>query len=138
MRLALSSALMGLFMCISALAQGVSDAAPAIRDTIQRQVEAFLRDDFAAAFEYAAPNIRTLFGTPENFGAMVRNGYPMVWRPDGVQFGPLEEINGVLWQTVLFRDGNGIVHAMGYRMVQTDGDWRISAVQRLPQPDPSV
>ena len=54
---------------------------PAIESTIQNQFDAFLKDDVGTAFSFASPNIKGLFGTPENFGPMVRNGYPMVWRP---------------------------------------------------------
>jgi hypothetical protein len=54
---------------------------PAIETTIQNQLNAFIADDFATAFTFASPNIKGIFGTPENFGAMVTQGYPMVHRP---------------------------------------------------------
>ena len=38
------------------------------------------RDDAKRAFSYAAPSIRAMFGTPERFLAMVRAGYPVVYR----------------------------------------------------------
>ena len=43
-----------------------------IQKTIQSQIDAFLADDFARAFTFASPNIKGIFGTPENFGAMVK------------------------------------------------------------------
>ncbi|MFP7570186.1 DUF4864 domain-containing protein [Marivita sp. S2033] len=106
-----------------------------IKTTIQSQIDAFLRDDFAKAFSFAGPNIRSLFGTPENFGAMVRRGYPMVWRPDTVRFGLLRDINGDLHQTVIITDADGALHYLDYHMEQVDGDWRIVAVQVLQAPD---
>ena len=57
--------------------------AGAIPDVIGRQLEALEADDFARAFTFASPMIQGMFGTPENFGAMVKRGYPMVHRPDG-------------------------------------------------------
>lgn len=77
------TALMVCFLASASPAQTAGD--DAIRDTIQSQIDAFRRDDFDAAFEFASPSIRQMFRTPENFGAMVRNGYPMVWRPDDVR-----------------------------------------------------
>ena len=59
----------------------------AIRDVIVGQLDAFQRDDFAGAFEYASPTIKRIFRTPDRFGAMVRGGYPMVWKPSSVRFG---------------------------------------------------
>jgi opacity protein-like surface antigen len=120
------------------IAQEAVPPVPAIEDTIQSQIDAFLADDFATAFTFASPTIRNIFRTPENFGAMVRNGYPMVWRPKAVQYGPLREIEGALWQEVIVTDATGRVHALGYRMEQIDGNWRISGVQLLKAPDLSA
>ena len=58
----------------------------AIRDVIERQLQAFLRDDGTAAFSYASPHIQGIFQTPENFMAMVKNGYQPVYRPQAVTF----------------------------------------------------
>ena len=64
-----------------AKAESQSSSSPAIESVISKQIEAFRADDFATAFTFASPNIRSMFGTPDNFGVMVRRGYPMVWRP---------------------------------------------------------
>ncbi|MBL9047494.1 MAG: DUF4864 domain-containing protein, partial [Tabrizicola sp.] len=71
-----------------------------IRQTIQDQMDALQADDFARAFSFASPNIKGIFGTPENFGAMVKNGYPMVYRPAEVEMLELREVAGNLWQRV--------------------------------------
>ena len=39
-----------------------------------------------AAFDYASPTIRGIFGSPDRFGAMVQQGYPMVYRPSEVRY----------------------------------------------------
>ena len=116
------------------MAQAQQSPNPAIEQTIQSQIDAFLADDFATAFTFASPGIQGMFGTPENFGAMVRQGYPMVWRPSDVTFGDLREIAGALWQRVVVTDANGTLHYLDYRMEQVDGQWRISGVQILPAP----
>ena len=111
-------------------------AAPAIRDVISAQIDAFLADDFARAFTYASPGIRNVFRTPENFGRMVRQGYPMVWRPDEVRFLDLEDRGGALHQKVLIRDGEGVAHVLDYRMEPDgQGGWKIDGVRILETPE---
>ena len=107
---------------------------PGIETTIQSQIDAFLADDFPKAFTFASPNIRMLFGSPERFGAMVRQGYPMVWRPGEVRFLELRDIDGALWQKVLIRDQSGRLHILDYQMVETGDGWRINGVQLLRPP----
>ena len=106
-----------------------------IEDTITRQLDAFKADDFGAAFEFASPTIKNIFRTPENFGAMVRQGYPMVWRPGAVSYLEQREIAGAIWQKVQIVDGAGRVHILDYQMIQTPEGWQINGVQLLKQPD---
>jgi hypothetical protein len=106
-----------------------------IQETIQRQIEAFRADDFARAFTFASPTIKGMFGTPENFGAMVKNGYPMVYRPADVQMMELREVAGNLWQRVRITDQAGAGWYLDYMMVETAEGWQINAVQILPAPD---
>ena len=106
-----------------------------IQSTITSQIEAFQADDFAAAFSFASPTIQGLFGTPENFGAMVQSGYPMVYRPADVQMLDLREIAGRLYQRVLLRDGQGRGYMLDYQMVETEEGWRINGVDLVTQPD---
>lgn len=58
----------------------------AIRGVIGSQLDAFEADDVDRAFGFASNGIRGMFGTPERFGQMVREGYPMVWRPGEVRY----------------------------------------------------
>ena len=53
---------------------------------VQAQLEAFAQDDAAKAFSYAAPNIRRLVGSAENFLEMVRTQYEIVYRPSATTF----------------------------------------------------
>jgi len=103
----------------------------AITGTIESQIEALKADDFATAFTYASPAIRMLFGTVERFGMMVRNGYPMVWRPDTVRYLELRDENGQQVQRVQITDGAGQVHLLDYYMIETGAGWQINGVQLL-------
>ncbi len=128
----------GLWLTGVAWAQEVLAPDAGIESTIQSQIDAFRKDDFGRAFTFASPSIQGMFGTPENFGAMVRNGYPMVWRPSDVVYGDLREIAGNLWQKVIVQDAQGQTFVLDYQMVQVDGAWRIAGVQILPAPDLSA
>jgi hypothetical protein len=106
-----------------------------IEGVIRSQIEAFLADDFATAFTFASPVIQGMFGNPDNFGAMVRRGYPMVHRPAEVTFDALEERGGRTYQRVILRDAQGAYHAAEYEMVQGQAGWKINGVRVLKLPD---
>lgn len=118
----------------SAFAQAAEIPNPEINATIQGQLDAFLADDVNGAWDFASPNIQGMFQTPERFGAMVQNGYPMVWRPAEVDYLVLREVAGNLWQRVQIVDAQGIVHLLDYMMTPTASGWKISAVQLLRAP----
>lgn len=122
MRLLLAS----LFLALPAAAQD----AP-IRATIEHQLQAFQADDFATAFTFASPNIKAIFGTPENFGRMVSEGYPMVHRPAAVKMLELREVAGGLWQRVMITDQSGRTHLLDYQMIEAENGWQINAVHLL-------
>lgn len=113
-------------------------AAEAVQGVISDQIEAFLADDVAGAFDFASPGIRGIFGTPERFGQMVRNGYPMVWRPGELRYLGIEGTGDRRRQVVEITDRAGQLHRLEYSMVQTDEGWRIDGVRLLPAPPPLV
>ncbi len=120
------------------LASGAFAQSDEIEANISAQIQAFKADDFATAFTFASPNIQRMFGDPDNFGVMVRRGYPMVWRPAEVRFLELREVAGNLWQKVMITDGDGRVHLLDYQMIQQEGLWKINGVQLLGNSDPAA
>ncbi len=121
----------------SAGAQGHSQPTAAdqksILATIQAQLDAFQVDDHARAFSFATPRLREMFGTPENFMAMVRGGYMSVYRPQSVEFLDSRVVSGRTGQAVRFVGPDGIAVIAIYTMEkQPDGSWRIAAVQLVP------
>ena len=123
----------GLTLAGAAFGQSAADGA-AISETIQSQMDAFKARDAEAAFQFASPNIKGMFGTPERFGTMVEQGYPMVWNNDEVQYLELREIAGRLWQKVMIRDASGGLTMLDYQMIETPEGWQINGVQILPMP----
>ena len=106
-----------------------------VQGTVQGQIEAFLRDDLEAAFDFASPGIRRFFGDPGQFGAMVRRGFPMVWRPADVRFLELREYGGLTFQNVMIRDGDGVFHVLEYQMELAENGWQINGVRIVVQPE---
>ena len=119
---------------VPAAAQSVSDAeARAARTIVSAQLQAFASDDAKRAFSYAAPSIRAMFGTPERFLAMVRAGYPAVYRAAGVTFLIPVGVEGDLVQGVHLTDAAGVLWLATYRLErQPDGTWRIAGCDVQP------
>lgn len=129
-----------LFMlaCCFGLAGQAHAQSDEIEAVIGSQFEAFLADDLVTAFTHASPSIRDIFRTPENFGAMVRGGYPMVWRPAEIRYLDLQQRDGALWKLVQVTDAQGRAHLLAYQMIKVESAWKINAVQVLDLPPPSV
>lgn len=110
-----------------ALAQQTAPAG-AVESVIRDQIDAFRAGDLERAFGHASPSIQGLFRTPAIFGRMVENGYPMVWRPERLEFGALTRQGGGWRQVVTIVDGAGRWHEATYEMQLIDGVWRINGV----------
>ena len=115
------------FLAFPALAQEEP-----IQNTIQNQLNALRSDDFVTAFSFASPTIKGIFGTADNFGMMVRQGYPMVHRSGTVKMLELREGAGNLWQRVMITDEQGRTPLLDYQMIETADGWQINGVQLLP------
>lgn len=125
---------------LPARAQGLPDAdRAAIRATITQQIEAFGRDDGPAAFGFASPTLQGLFGTPENFMGMVRQGYAPVYRPRAFAFGNLSPRDGLWVQAVhLTGPDGGQVMALYSMEREPDGTWRIAGCTLTEDPGRSA
>lgn len=106
----------------------------AIQTVIESQLNAFKANDLKTAFTFASPNIQGIFKSPERFGRMVKNGYPMVWRPVRYRMGELLSTGAGPVQLVFFEDNSGVIHEAGYLMQEVDGIWRINGVHVRKQP----
>jgi hypothetical protein len=124
---------------VPAQAQSATPTPDSNKDTsaftkvIESQIAAFSRDDGAAAFALASPDIRRRLVTAERFMAMVRSGFQPVYRPRSYSFGDPAMVEGIPVQPVqvIGPDGRGVVAL--YRMErQPDGSWRIAGVTLHP------
>ena len=79
-----------LFISFNSLAETelLSDAdVVSIKTAVSNQLQAFSEDNATAAFSYASPKIQSIFGSPDNFLAMVKKSYPSVYRPKNINIG---------------------------------------------------
>ena len=90
--------------------------AKAVRALIEAQLAAFASDDANKAYSYAAPGIQTMFGSADRFLAMVRESYPVVYRPASVAFLQPEWIDGKLVQRVQMSDAAGAPWLVVYEL----------------------
>ena len=115
----------------------LSDAdGAAIRGVIGRQIDAFKRDDAAAAFAIASAKIQEIFRTPERFLAMARAGYQPVYRPQHIKFRDPVVIAGRLIQPVLVIGPDGVPATALYIMERDPaGAWRIGGCVIADEPE---
>jgi hypothetical protein len=133
---------MRILLCLALILGLVAPAAAftdsdraAVESVISRQLDAFLADDGATAYSFAAPNIRARFPNEAIFMEMVRQGYAPVYRPASRAFGELKEIDGGLAQSVDIVDGNGEEWTALYTLEQQpDGSWKITGCYLMKKP----
>jgi hypothetical protein len=105
-----------------------------IRTVINRQIEAFRRDDARGAFALASPGVQQAFGSPQAFLEVVRMAYRAVYRPGKVAFLDPMILSGDVVQQVQITDRAGGVWLAYYSMQrQADGSWRTNGCH-LVQP----
>ncbi len=125
------------FISLAAFAQSVSETEKTeFQRIITAQIGAFRADDGATAYSFAAPVVRNIFPTPEIFMAMVKRGYPQVYRPQSFNFTEtLIDAMGRPAQKMLVVGPDGKTYEALYSMEkQPDGSWRISGCTMLEIP----
>ena len=114
-------------------------AAPALADeagtqaaqsSIEAQLKAFIADDNATAYSYAAPNVKKVFPTLDVFMGMVTGGYKPVQKPQSYSFGRTEWMSSTkVAQEVLLVGPDGKDYVALYTLeLQPDGVYRITGV----------
>jgi hypothetical protein len=123
--------LLAVFVAAPGLAIAADDATPA-QNAIRQQEQAFARDDAAAAYAQAAPQIHTIFPSPNIFMALVRQSYAPVYRHQSFEFGESRTEGGVIAQRVHIIDANGEAWEALYTLqTQPDGSLKITGCSLL-------
>lgn len=99
----------------------------AVQTVVQSQLAAFASGDANKAFSYAVPELRKTIGNASAFMEMVKNGYPVVYRPASVAFLKPEGSGDDAVQRVQMLDASGASWLAVYSLQrQKDKTWRIS------------
>ena len=126
------------------LAAGIGLVAPALaadeivaaQNVIRSQEQAFSRDDAAAAYSFAAPQIRRIFPNADIFMSMVQNGYAPVYRHRSFEFGEARVEGEWVAQRVHIVDENGQGWEALYTLEQqADGSFKITGCTLLKAGD---
>ena len=123
--------LLALLVSAAPLAIAADDATPA-QTAIRQQEQAFARDDAAAAYAQAAPEVHAILPSPDIFMAMVRQGYAPVYRHQSFEFGESSTESGVIAQRVHIVDAKGEAWEALYTLeAQPDGSLKITGCSLL-------
>jgi hypothetical protein len=100
----------------------------AAQTVIDGQLKAFIANDGAAAYSFAAPNVKRIFPTVDTFMSMVTNGYPPVRKPQTYSFGKVQQTGPTsIVQQVLIVGPDGKDYEAVYTLEQQpDGSFQIT------------
>ena len=100
--------------------------------TVLEQLDAFRRDDWAAAYAYASSSIQARFGV-EAFRQMVTSGYAPIARSAKATVSRAELVDaGRGFVEVRVEGANGETIDALYELVDEEGHWRIEGVLTRP------
>jgi hypothetical protein len=119
-------------LALSWTAAARADDVAAAQSVIRAQEQAFSRDDAAAAYSHAVPEIRQIFPRADIFMQMVREGYAPVYRHRSFEFGEARVTGGHIAQRVHIVDDNGEAWEAMYTLeMQPDGSLKITGCSLL-------
>jgi ABC-type transporter MlaC component len=109
-----------------------SEIVKAAAEPIMKQLEAFRRDDYDAAYGFASAEIKQMFDR-QAFERMVKGGYPEIARSTFAlvarsEVGP----DGDVYVQVRIRGANGTGVEAVYQMVREGDGWKINSVMTRP------
>jgi len=113
-------------------APAFADDVAAAQNVIRAQEQAFGRNDAAAAYSHAAPEIKQLFPEADIFMQMVQQAYTPVYRHKSFEFGEARAAGGRIAQRVHIVDDNGEAWEAMYTLEQqSDGSLKITGCSLL-------
>lgn len=125
----LASMILALFWSSQPMA---GDKDEEIRNAILRQIEAFANNDQEQAWAHASEGIKRRFGSSQVFTDMVREAYPAVHSATSIEFTERVPHGSFEIQVVKLQGPEGKRWDAYYRMVMTEGAWKIAGVRLEP------
>jgi hypothetical protein len=98
----------------------------AFRKLIQTQIDAFRRDDFAAAYAVTAPSMKALYPTLQAYTQVIRGRYAPLIKPRTVVFGTVSRTSQGPVQRVFITAPDGRAYVANFSLQrQPDNTWLI-------------
>ncbi|MGI9400119.1 MAG: DUF4864 domain-containing protein [Rhizobiaceae bacterium] len=118
---------------LKAQTEGVDTDTLASRSVVEDQLNAFKERDLDRAYSHAAPGIRSMFPSVEQFSSMVERGYTAIYSHKSYVFGRNRQESGNIVHEVIITDEAGRQWQAVYSLKrQEDGNWRINGVKLNP------
>src|SRR6266851_8152770 len=95
---------------------------------IRGQLSAFNRNDYRAAYRFAAPEIQAQFPLPA-FQAMVERGYPQIAHSRAAAFGSPDIHGDTVTVPVTITGRDGVTVHVVYLMRHERNGWRVAGVE---------
>ncbi|WP_156884439.1 DUF4864 domain-containing protein [Stappia stellulata] len=131
--------LLGLTLMLAMQGSAIAQDAAQLKGIVEKQITAFRAGDADAAYGYAAPMIKRMFPSPDQFIDMVKRGYAPVYDPSSISFGELRETARGPVQEVYVTDAKGRKWLALYSFEQqADGTWKISGCVLTASPGVSA
>ncbi len=102
-----------------------------VQAVIESQLLAFQSSDGPGAFFHAAPAIQGAFGDSDNFMAMVKRGYRIIYDNQSWEFEDSRIQGDNAAQIVVVEDGEGRQVRAVYYLGKMQGRWQITGVQQI-------
>ncbi len=129
--------LVGLLVAAASLAPAAHGQPPDVKAAAEpalRQLDAFRRNDYDAAYGFASTEIHRLFDR-QAFERMVRTGYPEIANSVRAHVASTRVLsNGTIYLVIKVRGVNGQQIEALYEMVRELGSYKINGVVARPDP----
>lgn len=104
------------------------DGQRAPQRVIRRQLDAFNRDDYRAAYRFASSGMREQFPL-RAFRRMVEDGYPQIAHSQQASLGPSLGKGGAVVVPVKLTGKDGVLMHYLYFMQHEEGGWHVAGVE---------
>jgi Domain of unknown function (DUF4864) len=136
------NASLALLMAVALFAAVPASAADGddIKSVIESQLNAFAVDDGTSAYSHAAPIVKQVFPSPEQFMAMVKKGYQPVYRNTNRVYSDVfpDRLGRPAMRVVLTGQDGKRYEALYAMEKQPDGSWKIASCVVLEIPSQEV
>jgi hypothetical protein len=129
----------GLFAGHASAEEPAANAAQAVTQVVQSQLDAFAEDNAEKAFSLATAATQSLAGTPNAFLRVIKRQFTPIYRHRDALFSEPEIIGEHALQVVQLTDHDNLVWIAIYQVErEPDGTWKVDGCQLFETKDMST